>query len=369
MTGPQYLGQQDYVTFGKIDAQYGFYNQGLFNLQLNSIATASGTTTLNGISNFWQYFTGTLNQTIILPTTSSSGNAGISFGIVNASTGTLTVKSFGTNTITTVPAGYQAIFTSVSNSIDTAAAWVYTLSAINSSQSIAIGSSPTFAGLTLTNPYIAGAGGLHSFQIFTSGTAATYTKPANVTSILVEVIGGGGGGGGSFGAATTIAAGGGGGSGGYARLFVASAASTYTYTVGAGGAGGTAGANTGSTGGTSTFSASLLQATGGLGGVGNGGATATIASYAIGGAPGAGTNGNINSTGSPGSPGLVALTANISGNGGSSHGGGGVGLTSAPAAGTNASGYGAGGAGGLSTTVSAAGGNGSAGLIVVWEFT
>src|SRR5271157_1876247 len=43
----------------------------------------------------------------------------------------------------------------------------------------------------------AGGGGLNSFQIFTSGTAATYTRPGGVTSIFVEVIGGGGGGGGA----------------------------------------------------------------------------------------------------------------------------------------------------------------------------
>jgi len=33
-------------------------------------------------------------------------------------------------------------------------------------------------------------GGVRSFQVFTTGTAATYTKPSNVTSILVEVVGG-----------------------------------------------------------------------------------------------------------------------------------------------------------------------------------
>src|SRR5579871_2341434 len=83
-----------------------------------------------------------------------------------------------------------------------------------------------------------GTGGLRSFQIFTSGTTQTYTKPANVTSILVEVIGGGGGGGGITATATTIGSAAGGGAGGYCRKFIASAAGTYTYTVGGGGAGG-----------------------------------------------------------------------------------------------------------------------------------
>src|SRR5260221_9606579 len=47
-----------------------------------------------------------------------------------------------------------------------------------------------------TVQYTTGSGGLKSFQVFTTGTAATYTRPAGITSILVEVIGGGGGGGG-----------------------------------------------------------------------------------------------------------------------------------------------------------------------------
>ena len=75
---------------------------------------------------------------------------------------------------------------------------------------------PTSGVLTNTT----GGGGLRSFQIFTSGTAATYTKPANVTSILVEVVGGGGAGGSSAGAASSLAAGAGGGSGGYSQLYV-----------------------------------------------------------------------------------------------------------------------------------------------------
>lgn len=225
---------------------------------------------------------------------------------------------------------------------------------------------PTAGVLTNTT----GGGGLRSFQIFTSGSAATYTKPANITSILIEVIGGGGGGGGSLGGASQIAAAGGGGSGGYARLYVASASATYTYTVGGGGAGGTAGNNTGSAGGTTTFSASSLQATGGSGGNGSAGAISTVALISPGGAAGIGSNGNFNAGGAPGNFGVVALTANCSGNGGSSlYGGGGVGINSTPAIGTAASNYGSGGGGALSTTTSFAGGAGSPGLIIVWEFS
>jgi hypothetical protein len=216
---------------------------------------------------------------------------------------------------------------------------------------------------------ITATGGVRSFQIFTSGTAATYTKPANVTSILIELVGGGGGGGGSLGA-TGTSCGAGGGSGGYARLYVAAAASTYTYTVGAGGAGGTAGTNTGSTGGTTTFSASSLQATGGAGGLG--GNNSTTQTVSQGGAAGIGSNGNLNVSGNPGLGSVVVLGsagAGFTGAGGSSFYGGGAPSNTALGAGIAGLNYGSGGSGGASAAVSAAGGAGSSGVIVVWEFS
>jgi hypothetical protein len=56
-------------------------------------ATAGGTTTLVASSNKLQRFTGTLNQTVVLPTTTVV--AGQQFYIVNASTGTITVNASG----------------------------------------------------------------------------------------------------------------------------------------------------------------------------------------------------------------------------------------------------------------------------------
>lgn len=237
-------------------------------------------------------------------------------------------------------------------------------------QDIAHGSTPTFGGLTLTNPHIAGAGGLVSFQIFTSGTASTYTKPAGVTSILVEMVGGGGGGGGSLGGASTLSAGAGGGAGGYARLYIASASSTYTYTVGSGGAGGLAGNNAGTGGGTSTFSASSLQATGGGGGGGGATSVTTSVSMSAPGGGGVGSNGDINSQGSPGYFGVSVLIDLASGSGGNSiYGGAGISIVGGAGIGTNAGNYGSGGSGACSTTSSNAGGNGSSGLIIVWELS
>lgn len=410
--------------------------------------TAAGTTTLTILSSYWQFFTGSTTQTVVMPLASTLA-AGMTWSIVNNSSGAVTIQSSGLNTITTLAAGGLALVTCILNSGTSAASWNASISSVgggvtsitgtanqviasastgaitlSTPQNIATTSSPTFANLTLSNPLtvqnggtglasttayavlcggttstaafqsiasvgtsgqvltsngagalptmqtLTGTGGLKSFQIFTSGSSATYTKPAGITSILVEVIGGGGGGSGVLGAASSFSSGGGGGSGGYARLYVASASSTYTYTVGAAGAGGTAGANPGGTGGTTTFSASSLQATGGGGGQPPGApALVSGSAYGSGGTAGVGTNGNINSTGRPGNAGLAVLGNLCGGNGGSSiYGGGGLGICNTTAAGNAAGLYGSGGGGASGTTVSLAGGAGSAGLIIVWEF-
>ena len=224
---------------------------------------------------------------------------------------------------------------------------------------------PTAGVLTNTT----GGGGLRSFQIFTSGSSATYTKPSNVTSILVECIGGGGGGGGAAGGSTAVGNGAGGGAGGYCRLYVASAASTYTYTVGTGGNGGTAGNNNGSNGNATTFSASSMSAGGGNGGTGQASIGSATAQTVQGGAGGTSSNGNMNVTGGSGYCGLSVLGIGMSGSGGDSvFGGGGRSLVSGSGAGIAGGNYGGGGSGAAVTTVSAAGGNGAAGIIVVWEF-
>jgi hypothetical protein len=225
-------------------------------------------------------------------------------------------------------------------------------------------------GTNLTN-----TGGLKSFQIFTSGTAATYTKPANVTSILVEMIGGGGGGGGVASTATGGAGGGGGGGGGYLRKYIASAAGTYTYTVGPGGAGGTTGNNAGSAGTASTWSGGSLSAGGGAGGSGS--ANFTVSTFT--GLPVAGgtsTNGDINVVGGQGNPGFYSTTQAIA-----LGGVGGIATylsngTQQPAInggitnGFSGTGYGGGGSGGAGqgSASTAAGGTGATGIIIVWEF-
>ena len=357
-------------------------------------ASAGATTTLTVASKQIQELTGALTQTYQMPVTSTLV-AGMRWMIINNSSGVATVNSSGGNLILSMAANTTAWITCVLNSGTTAASWnssyVFDLGAgvisitgtanqviasastgavtLSLPQSIASTSSPTFAGLTLTNPYIAGAGGLHSFQIFTSGTAQTYTRPANVTSILVELWGGGGGGGGVAATASSTSSAGGGGAGGYARLYVASAASSYTYTVGGGGAGGTAGANNGTSGTTTTFSASSLQATGGVGGDGTSGVLNTSGQYKLGGAGGVGTNGNVNANGAVGGGSSAIFGIALSGYGASSPIGGGGNSLNTSGTGNNATVYASGGSGALTgAATNRAGGNGSAGLIIVWEF-
>ncbi len=220
-------------------------------------------------------------------------------------------------------------------------------------------------------------GNLLSFQILTSGTAATYTKPANINSILVESLGGGGGGGGAGAGAAQGAAGGGGASGGYCRKWIASAAASYTYTIGAAGAGGATGANAGGNGGNTTFSGGTLVAGGGGGGgAGGTGALTGIVFSAVYGTPTNSTGGDFNVPGQAGEIGLVFLTAvSVGGAGGSNLYGNGGGQTFATnaqnTAGSGANNYGSGGAGGATsnTASTAAGGAGTPGLIIIWEYS
>lgn len=66
--------------------------------------TAAGTTTLTSASTYYQFFTGTTTQNCDLPVTSTL-EQGHPFHIVNNSTGIVTVRSSGGNTIQAMAAG------------------------------------------------------------------------------------------------------------------------------------------------------------------------------------------------------------------------------------------------------------------------
>jgi hypothetical protein len=214
-----------------------------------------------------------------------------------------------------------------------------------------------------------GQGRLIGLRVFT--TSGTYTPTTGTTSIVVEVQGGGGAGGGAaVTGAAQCAAGSGGAAGGYAMKRITSSFSGVTMTVGAGGVGVAAG--TGGSGGTTSFGA-LVSATGGSGATA-GPALSNTATLPIIGARtgGAGSSGDLNITGGLGGYGLYAPSnTQVSGAGANSRFGFGGGPVSGDASGLAATGYGAAGSGGtvnFSNVTGAAGGSGSAGLIVVYEY-
>lgn len=216
-----------------------------------------------------------------------------------------------------------------------------------------------------------GGGVYTNTEYFTS--SGTYSKPAGLKFVVVEVQGGGGAGGGV--PATTSgqrALGAGGISGVYARskILASSLGTNETVTVGAGGTG-VSGGN-GGNGGNSSFG-SLVSANGGTGGEGAAFASTTLA-FAMADPITTGTGDFI----VPGRVGPVAFcmadssNAGSGGQGGSSvFGAGGAGRRlNTAGAGGNASGYGAGGGGtGTSSSQSArTGGNGSPGIVIVHEY-
>lgn len=223
----------------------------------------------------------------------------------------------------------------------------------------------TGAALTSTD------GLLRNMLTYTSND--TWTKPAGLKFVIVQVVGGGGGGGGADATSANVAVGSGGGSGGYGikKIAVGSLGSTETVTIGAGGTG--VSGSIGNTGGTSSFGAHV-SCTGGVGG------TVLVASGTIqfqtGGGGGASSSANINVDGNNGNMSMrISASRGAGGGGGSSpYGRGGADTngtgTSQNVTGFAAQGNGAGGGGGSNTGTQSAvlGGAGTAGIIIVHEY-
>ncbi len=225
-------------------------------------------------------------------------------------------------------------------------------------------------------------GGLINIQTITATGAGTYTPTAGTTSVVIELQGAGGGGGGAAQPATTAwALARAGQGGGWLLVRLSTAFSGAAYSVGAGGAGGTAGNNAGVTGGNTVFTA-----TGGGGTVYTaGGGTGGSGSASLGLAPvkrdpmtsgGLCTNGTLMQDGWIGTTALVMSTDSGTGGfgGNSRYGQGGfqsgVSIANSQQAGGDATGKGAGGGAGVShgTGTNVAGGNGTDGVLVIYEF-
>jgi len=133
-------------------------------------ATAGTTTTLTVSSTYLQFFTGSSNQTVQMPVTSTLV-LGQQWLIVNNSTGTITVNSSGSNGIITVIAGSQVQLTCILITGTTAASWLAEYvgaTATTGTGSIVYSNSPS-----LTTPAL----GTPSAAVLTnaSGTAASLT--------------------------------------------------------------------------------------------------------------------------------------------------------------------------------------------------
>ena len=144
-------------------------------LGYTTTATAAGTTTLTAASNYQQFFTGTLAQTIVLPVTSTLA-LGMGYHIENNSTGTLTVQSSGLNTISTIPAGVTTQFTCILITGTTAASWDYDhigFATITGTGSAVLATSPT-----ITTPTIS--------QLSSAAATALTLQSAGTTAITVD---------------------------------------------------------------------------------------------------------------------------------------------------------------------------------------
>jgi len=187
-------------------------------------------------------------------------------------------------------------------------------------------------------------------QVFTSGTAATYTAPANTQWVKVTVVGPGGNGAGATGARAT----GGGGGAVAIKGLAMTAGQTLTYTVGATG--------TASTVSSGTLTISTITANSGS----NGTTTTYATSLTTGPAGGAATGGDVNITGGLGGNSYgssTAATTNFSGKGGDcpGFGSGGAAVGCVATIGLVGQGYGAGAGGSLGNATTS---SGSGGIII-----
>ncbi|MCM7880621.1 glycine-rich domain-containing protein [Enterobacter asburiae] len=223
-----------------------------------------------------------------------------------------------------------------------------------------------------------GTGRLINVQTFTA--SGTYTPTAGTKFVIAEVLGGGGGGGSNAATPSSGAAAGAGGASGAYAVCKHTPTGPVSVVIGAGGAGGvsTAAGADGSTGGTSSYGA--VSAPGGRGGPRG----VAFNNFPTGGNVATGSSGVTGSVivgtpGTGGSYGILYSDSNATGGGGANsiYGAGGIAITinsggSGTSQGADANGYGSGGGGAVSvhtaTASSSRGGNGTPGIVIIWEY-
>lgn len=148
-----------------------------------STATAAGTTTLTNTSSYYQQFTGSTTQTVVLPVTSTL-ITGWTFHIVNNSTGNVTVNSSGGNQVIVVVPGTTAMVTCIGTTLTTAADWESGLTDFGTytgTGSVVLGTSPTLTTPTITSIVNSG-----TLTVPTGG--GTLATTSSVTSSILQSL-------------------------------------------------------------------------------------------------------------------------------------------------------------------------------------
>lgn len=155
-----------------------------------TIATAAGTTTLTVGSTYYQFFTGSTTQTVLLPVTSTLV-LGQSFFVVNNSSGVVTVQSSGGNTIQAMAANTQAEFTCILTSGTSAASWQifnYSANTITFPLAIALGGTGV-ASVTTAPAATAWAGWDANKNLTANNLIESYTTTATAAGTTTLTVG------------------------------------------------------------------------------------------------------------------------------------------------------------------------------------
>jgi hypothetical protein len=146
-----------------------------------STATAAGFTSLTNTSSYYQQFTGSTTQTVVMPNTATLAT-GWTFHIVNNSTGNVTANTFANAaTLLTIPSNTTAMVTCIDTTSNTATGWEVGLTDFGTytgTGSVVMNNTPTF-----TTPNIGAATGTSlnvTGQLIS--TVATTTAPLVVSS-------------------------------------------------------------------------------------------------------------------------------------------------------------------------------------------
>lgn len=147
-----------------------------------STATAAGFTSLTNTSSYYQQFTGSTTQTVVLPNTATLAQ-GWTFHIVNNSTGNVTANTFANAaTLVVIPSNTTAMVTCINTASNTATGWEFGLTDFSNytgTGSVVMNNTPTF-----TTPNIGAATGTSlnvTGQLIS--TVANGTAPIVVTSV------------------------------------------------------------------------------------------------------------------------------------------------------------------------------------------